>query len=207
MQKVPLEGGCPLKRTKAKRLCGFLVSGRSVLTVIVLAATICLLSSAADMGGPNAGSRMTLLSAAVTKADTGSRSALNASEMKAQPQQPQPDRTANNTLDNSEQPGQWQTVQMRATAYCPCQKCCGKYSDGVTASGHKIRQGDAFVAADRKYAFGTKMMIPGYNNAQPVEVLDRGGAISGNRLDVFFNSHQEALKWGVKYLDVKVQHK
>jgi len=40
-----------------------------------------------------------------------------------------------------------------------------------------------------------------------VKVLDRGGAIRGSRLDVFFHSHQEALKWGVKYLDVKVRCK
>jgi len=196
-----------LKRTKVKRLCGFLVTGRSVLTVIVLAVAICVLSSAADMGDPNARSRMTLLSTAVTKADTGNRPGPNASQMNPEPQQPQPDSTANKTLDSSEQPGEWKTVHMRATAYCPCEKCCGKYADGVTASGHKIRPGDAFVAADRKYAFGTKMIIPGYNNAQPVEVLDRGGAISGNRLDVFFNTHQEALEWGVKYLDVKVRRK
>ncbi len=100
---------------------------------------------------------------------------------------------------------QWQTVQMRVTAYCPCSKCCGSYSDGVTASGHKISQGDRFVAADKTYAFGTEMIIPGYKNSETVEVLARGGAIRGNRLDVFFNTHQEALEWGVKYLDVKIR--
>ena len=111
-------------------------------------------------------------------------------------------------LDNSEpipeQSGQWQTVRMRVTAYCPCEKCCGEYSNGQTACGHKIRPGDVFVAADKKYSFGTEMLVAGYNNAEPVKVLDRGGAIRGNRLDVFFTSHEEALKWGVKYLDVKV---
>ncbi|KPK45357.1 MAG: hypothetical protein AMJ65_00100 [Phycisphaerae bacterium SG8_4] len=95
---------------------------------------------------------------------------------------------------------------MRVTAYCPCSKCCGSYSDGVTASGHRISQGDRFVAADKRYPFGTEMVIPGYKNSQAVEVLDRGGAIRGNRLDVFFNSHQEALEWGVRHLDVKIRH-
>ncbi len=96
---------------------------------------------------------------------------------------------------------------MFITAYCPCEKCCGKYSNGKTACGHKIRPGDSFVAADRKYPFGTEMIIADYNNGEPVKVLDRGGAIRGNRLDVFFRSHKEALKWGVKYLDVKVRRK
>ena len=99
----------------------------------------------------------------------------------------------------------WQTVPMRVTAYCPCSKCCGQYADGITASGHKIQPGDAFVAADKRYPFGTGMVVPGYDNNQTVKVLDRGGAIRGNRLDVFFHSHVEALEWGVKYLDVQVR--
>ena len=94
---------------------------------------------------------------------------------------------------------------MRVTAYCPCPKCCGKYSGGRTAAGHEVTQGDAFVAADKMHSLGTEMIIPGYNNFQPVEVLDRGGAIRGNRLDVFFNSHVEARQWGVRYLPVKVR--
>lgn len=110
-------------------------------------------------------------------------------------------------LSRSKQSGEWQTLSMRVTAYCPCEECCGKYSDGVTASGHKIRPGDAFVAADKEYSFGTEITIAGYNSGQPVKVLDRGGAIGGNRLDVFFPSHKEALKWGVRYVGVKVRRK
>ncbi len=100
--------------------------------------------------------------------------------------------------------GQWENVQMRVTAYCPCDKCCGEYADGVTASQHEIEPGDAFVAADSRYAFGTEMVVPGYNTNRPVKVMDRGGAIQGSRLDVFFATHQEALEWGVRNLDVKV---
>jgi 3D (Asp-Asp-Asp) domain-containing protein len=104
----------------------------------------------------------------------------------------------------SQQSVQWQTVRMRVTAYCPCEKCCGEYADGQTASGHDIQPGDTFVAADRKYPFGTEMVIPGYNNTKPVKVLDRGGAIKGDCLDLFFHSHQQALEWGVRDIDVKI---
>lgn len=97
-----------------------------------------------------------------------------------------------------------QEFEMRITAYCPCGRCCARNRDGKTSSGHKIKRGDAFVAADRKYPFGTEMIVPGYNNSEPVKVLDRGSNIYGNRLDVFFNSHQKAREWGVKYLPVKV---
>ncbi len=105
-------------------------------------------------------------------------------------------------------------VDMKVTAYCPCSKCCGCYSDGITASGHIIKPGDMFVAADKYYPFNTLMHIPGYcwtafydaNRPQKflVKVLDRGGAIKGNHIDVFFNTHQEALNWGIQFLTVTV---
>ncbi len=99
----------------------------------------------------------------------------------------------------------WMTVRMRVTAYCPCRKCCGKFSDGRTACNHRIRPGDTFVAADKIYPFGTEIVIPGYNDNQPVKVLDRGRVIRGYRLDVFFNSHYTAKKWGTRYLYVKMR--
>ena len=41
------------------------------------------------------------------------------------------------------------------------------------------------------------------------QFLDRGGAIRGDRLDVFFSEtnggHKAALRWGVRFLDVKIQ--
>jgi len=101
--------------------------------------------------------------------------------------------------------GEWRTVRMRVTGYCPCSKCCGDSADGITANGHVIQRGDTFVAADRRYAFGTEMIIPGYSNSQVVKVLDRGGAIRGDKLDAFFHTHQAALEWGVKYLDVQIR--
>lgn len=89
------------------------------------------------------------------------------------------------------------------TAYCPCEKCCGEFADGVTASGHIIEPNDCFVAADPNISFGTCLSIPGYAGGRMVSVEDRGGAIQGNRLDVFFPTHDEALAWGIREFEVK----
>jgi 3D (Asp-Asp-Asp) domain-containing protein len=70
---------------------------------------------------------------------------------------------------------------------------------GITASGTRARPGT--VAADTRYLpFGTLLHIPGYGWGR---VEDRGGDIKGARLDLFFNSHQEALEWGRQTLPVK----
>lgn len=95
----------------------------------------------------------------------------------------------------------------RVSAYCPCEICCGRWADGVTASGHVIQPGDKFVASPKNVPFGTMFTVPGYNNGKPVPASDRGGAIKGNRFDVFFPTHQEALNWGVQYLNVKTKMK
>ena len=108
---------------------------------------------------------------------------------------------------------------MLTTAYCSevvdytaggtpihCPTCINQaeFADGVTASGHKIQPGDRFLAADKRWPFGTVMRVPGYNGGKPSVVHDRGGAIKGNRLDLYFPTHQEALEWGVKPVLVEV---
>ena len=86
----------------------------------------------------------------------------------------------------------------KITAYCSCAKCCGK-TTGRTASGTKATAGHT-VAASGQFSFGTKLMI----NGQEYTVEDRGGAIQGNRIDIYMNSHVDAVAWGVKYLPVQV---
>lgn len=86
----------------------------------------------------------------------------------------------------------------KVTAYCSCSKCCGK-STGRTASGTKATAGRT-VAAPAKFAFGTKLNIGG----KTYTVEDRGGAIKGNRIDIYVSSHSAALQWGVRYLPVSV---
>lgn len=96
------------------------------------------------------------------------------------------------------------TLRMEVTAYCPCTKCCGENARGLTASGHDVSYNNSrFVAADTNLPFGTKLVIPGYAGGA-VEVIDRGGAIKGNKLDVFFATHEEALQWGRQIIEVTV---
>lgn len=93
---------------------------------------------------------------------------------------------------------------MEVTAYCACPKCCGPNAQGITASGKTVDYNSGkFVAADGKFAFGTKLIVPGYDST-PVEVIDRGGAIKGDKLDVFFPTHEEALEWGRRHVPVTV---
>lgn len=110
-------------------------------------------------------------------------------------------------------------VSMVATGYCKCKQCCnwkrnwyfkpviasGKSKGqtkavGKTASGTKAKVGT--IAADTsRYPFGTVMYVPGYGYGR---VEDRGGAIVGDRIDLFFKSHRDALRWGKQTVMVQV---
>lgn len=71
---------------------------------------------------------------------------------------------------------------------------------GVTASGTHARHGT--IAADAsRYPFGTVIYVPGYGYGR---VEDRGGAIQGDHVDLFFSSHDEAREWGRRILRVKI---
>ena len=84
----------------------------------------------------------------------------------------------------------------KLTAYCSCTKCCGN-NLGITASGTKVTAGRT-ISAPSNFAFGTKIEINGHIYV----VEDRGSAIRGNRIDIYFNSHQEALAFGVQNREV-----
>lgn len=90
-------------------------------------------------------------------------------------------------------------VKFTATGYCNCSKCCGK-TTGTTASGTKATAGRT-VAMSSKYSFGTKIEIKGMGT---YVVEDRGGAIKGNKIDIYFDSHQEALNFGRKTVYLRV---
>lgn len=80
------------------------------------------------------------------------------------------------------------------TAYSPTVAECDA-SPTITASGKQVYVGG--IAADLEVLpFGSIVRIPGYNNGDPCVVIDTGGAIQGNKLDVFFWTADEARHWG-----------
>lgn len=88
----------------------------------------------------------------------------------------------------------------KITGYCSCSRCCGKET-GITASGTVATAGRTIAADTSQFSFGSKLVINGHTYT----VEDRGGAIKGNRIDIFFSSHSKALDWGVRYCDVYVK--
>ncbi|WMJ79836.1 ubiquitin-like domain-containing protein [Clostridium sp. MB40-C1] len=100
-------------------------------------------------------------------------------------------------------------IRMRATAYTSSFKDTGKRPGdrgfGVTASGTRTKRtsgGYSTVAVDPSIIpLGTKLYIEGYGYAI---AEDTGGAIKGNRIDLYFNSDSEVHNFGVRYLNVYI---
>ncbi len=91
------------------------------------------------------------------------------------------------------------TMTVVATAYCPCVKCCGK-SDGITASGVKARENRTIAVDKRIIPLGTSVII----NGKEYIAEDTGGAIRGNKIDIYFDSHEQALEWGRQIIEIEV---
>ena len=77
------------------------------------------------------------------------------------------------------------------THYCSCEKCCGK-SDGITATGTVATEGRTIAVDPDIIPLGSKVLIDG----QAYIAEDVGGAIKGNKVDIYVNSHQEAVSRG-----------
>ena len=99
-----------------------------------------------------------------------------------------------------------------ATAYCSCQKCCGIYAENrpvdddgkeivYTASGERAIQGVTIADDWSVLSVGTVVEVDGYGE---FTVHDKGGTIKGNKIDIYFESHQDALEFGVKTVNLRV---
>lgn len=90
------------------------------------------------------------------------------------------------------------------TAYCSCEVCCGEWAKNrpngivVGATGEELVAGYSIAVDPTVIPYGTELIIDG----QIYEVMDCGGDIKNNRIDVYFSSHDEAVEFGVKHVDV-----
>ncbi len=97
------------------------------------------------------------------------------------------------------------SMEVNATAYCPCIACCGK-TNAITANGSKA-QSYYTIAAPRSFPFGTVIYLDYFKNTPSKGwyiVQDRGGAITDNKIDIFYDTHGEALQFGRRHLEAVV---
>ena len=87
----------------------------------------------------------------------------------------------------------------KITHYCGG-SCCNDEWAGVTATGAPLVEGDTIAVDPTVIPYGTKVII----NGHIFTATDCGGAIKGNRIDVFVNDHNRANQLGVYYTDVYV---
>jgi 3D (Asp-Asp-Asp) domain-containing protein len=106
---------------------------------------------------------------------------------------------------------QYPKVRVVATGYSAGYESTGKNpghpSYGITYSGIKVRRDKySTIAADlRVFPLGTILYIPGYGYGV---VADKGGAIRGNKIDLYFETKQDVYaQWGKKTLDVYLVRK
>lgn len=87
--------------------------------------------------------------------------------------------------------------EFETTAYCCCRQCCPS-GQAVTYSGTVPKAGHTISADIDVFPIGTKLQIG--DTVYTVE--DVGSGVSGHRLDIYFDSHQQALDYGMKTVDV-----
>lgn len=100
-------------------------------------------------------------------------------------------------------------LKLRATAYTSSFKDTGKRPGdigfGITASGTRTKRnpnGYSTVAVDpRVIPLGTKLYVENYGYAI---AEDTGGAIKGNKIDLYFNTDSEVYRFGVRYVNIYV---
>ena len=106
----------------------------------------------------------------------------------------------------------YKEIKVTATAYCPCEKCCGKWGKNrpkdengepivYTASGAIAKAGRTIAVDPSVIPYGTEVII----NGKAFVAEDCGGAIKGSHIDIYFDTHKEALDFGKKDLTVYIE--
>ena len=82
-------------------------------------------------------------------------------------------------------------MKVRATAYC---------NDPITSTGKKPRPYHTLAVDPKVIPYGTRIYIPEFNKVFIAE--DCGGAIKGNRIDIYMNNEYECRQWGVRNITI-----
>ena len=82
-------------------------------------------------------------------------------------------------------------MKVRATAYC---------NDPITSTGKKPRPYHTLAVDPKVIPYGTRVYIPEFNKVFIAE--DCGGAIKGNRIDIYMNNEYECRQWGVRNITI-----
>lgn len=89
------------------------------------------------------------------------------------------------------------------TAYSADYACCGKHPShpeyGITASGTTATEGITIASDWSVLPVGTEIYLDGIGYRT---VEDNGSGIDGKDLDLYFEDYDEAVRWGIKKLDV-----
>ena len=85
------------------------------------------------------------------------------------------------------------------TAYCGCNSCNGIWTGSPCKNGEYPQQGITVACDPNVIPLNTYIEIEGYGMRK---CQDTGSKIKKFRLDLYFSSHQEALKFGKKTLKV-----
>jgi len=84
---------------------------------------------------------------------------------------------------------------VNASAYTAAADECG-WNTGITASGIKVKE-NRTLACPPEFPFGTIVEIEGMGQYR---CEDRGGAIKGNKVDIYMETKAEAFKFGRRNL-------
>lgn len=102
--------------------------------------------------------------------------------------------------------------EFKLTAYCSCSICCGKWANNrpIDESGNEIIYGAIGERLQEGYSIAVDPSVIPYRteviiNGHIYKAQDCGGAIKGNRIDVYCDDHQTALNFGVQYAEVFIK--